>query len=1453
MLASTHAVCRCAVDIEYIDAIWRRLYGDRKRDHKGTVEQIRKRIKNDEQLANCVFVLLFNGSEGKTSSSDLGSASLRKDVDAMLTAMDDSHSKALIDIPAYEASSDVLKEAKMSALARLKDAVSGDDAEDLFDAMADASKLGLTGTDDFAAAVAKVSKMKEDAAAMLTAAANSCQQTDSKERGNASGGVESTAPADSTQDDDMFDLYERDTEGGNIEQKPRGSPGALENDNSSKNDTKGLSATRGLEKEEAKAAIEALKTATDRAQALHLEDTPGFESATKNLADLKQKGIEELRVAIEDGDIEHLMRALEIANASRSNDSTEYSAAVEALKNAKIALAERLGSESFDSVKEAIGEAEKAGLGDSPECKGAKERLQGMKKLTLERLSAATDGNNAGELIAAIESAKLRDLNDTPEMKAALAALDAEKAKLLAALKDAAADGDVDKLLSATKEAFDAGLENTPEYEAAIAALDKAKKGAMDKLLKAIESEEPTDLIEALAEAEKMGLMNTAAFEEAGDILDSAKERAIAHLKEAVSYEDAGLLLAAIAEADELGLRNTPAFTEAALKVEELQGRALTALSEATPWDVDALKKTLKLASRLGLAETDEYKHASDMLESAKAKALAALKAAAAAADVGELNAAMSRAEDLDLEKSSEYKEAASTLQSLKDKALAALKEALLSGSIDDLIAACESAKALRLDDTSEYSDAVNALAAAKAKTLEKLKDLDAGIELASAIEDASKLGLCDTPEFKAASDALNAAREAVKDKALADKAAEDAKAAAEKAAEDERLAKEKAEAEAKVRAEKLKKLFDACDKQSKTCISQSGLLAGFSEQKDLKIDLGFPSETTLEFFEDLFYEAKTEEDSVVTFIQFEIFYKKMRGGSALMPLSWEEIDAILRAFFNTCDADNSGAISKPEFLNGLWEAEDAQRVFNFPKTMDTQELDALWKIMDSDESGEITYEELYQYYVLYWRTVAKLNEQGTERPSFSSVIASMAKGEFKFTPEDFVKEDDELPDPEVALLRSWSVSSRNVYNDNLQKFDENLLKSEKAAGNLKKLKAGIKFKTNMNDLFDALPRIADAIDTLNRGVGGNHDFLTAAFQHSDRLQRLKVVLLGSYEGSEDWCVANLIKSDDLAQSGMHTKAVSRLTKSYHAVTKVSTDTRGSRTSLTVRSVEESGINTQENKVVASLMRRQSTRGFEGQAQSMFDTHLGKVDENLALALTLCDAVSKTAKSDRSHIKSRKSIVELAEKLGILRDEMKALVKVDIEAAGRSFAPDSTRLAKMKKLVTGGVEFESIATGGIFFLMKDDPENMGQESFRTVSDELKKAVQSATGAASDSAKVGLQVASSLKRTQTANLTTGESEVTEVSITINGIPFEKLKADAQLAELFKSTVVEEAASILGDKYSKDAVKASVSEDKGSVKMTISVSHPKSANTTDLNQKLSASGPILIDKVTKKCGL
>jgi len=147
---------------------------------------------------------------------------------------------------------------------------------------------------------------------------------------------------------------------------------------------------------------------------------------------------------------------------------------------------------------------------------------------------------------------------------------------------------------------------------------------------------------------------------------------------------------------------------------------------------------------------------------------------------------------------------------------------------------------------------------------------------------------------------------------------------------------------------------------------------------------------------------------------------------------------------------------------------------------------------------------------------------------------------------------------PSPVQSKAWTPKQKKAYDDSTQLFDDQLKIAEKA---LKFLKGtdnmkSIKAKANRTELFGALPKLAEAIDTLNKGNHGDHEGLSVAFgPSSDRLPRLKALLtsdVGVREEPSEMCVRYLAKTDEeVSANSMHQKSVSHIISSYECVVSV--------------------------------------------------------------------------------------------------------------------------------------------------------------------------------------------------------------------------------------------------------------------------------------------------------------
>lgn len=155
----------------------------------------------------------------------------------------------------------------------------------------------------------------------------------------------------------------------------------------------------------------------------------------------------------------------------------------------------------------------------------------------------------------------------------------------------------------------------------------------------------------------------------------------------------------------------------------------------------------------------------------------------------------------------------------------------------------------------------------------------------------------------------------------------------------------------------------------------------------------------------------------------------------------------------------------------------------------------------------------------------------------------------------------DASPSNPEAVMKAWTPKQIEIYTDTMQQFDAQLKIAEKALAFLKTNSntASIKAKTQRTELMGSLPKLADAIDTINKGDKGNHEAMALAFGSTDRLTRLKAVLTAGGEFSQDpseLCVQYLMKEDpEVAGNSMHTKSYDHLKKSYEGAVNVVKDT----------------------------------------------------------------------------------------------------------------------------------------------------------------------------------------------------------------------------------------------------------------------------------------------------------
>jgi len=147
---------------------------------------------------------------------------------------------------------------------------------------------------------------------------------------------------------------------------------------------------------------------------------------------------------------------------------------------------------------------------------------------------------------------------------------------------------------------------------------------------------------------------------------------------------------------------------------------------------------------------------------------------------------------------------------------------------------------------------------------------------------------------------------------------------------------------------------------------------------------------------------------------------------------------------------------------------------------------------------------------------------------------------------------------PSPLQSKAWTPKQQKTYDDSTQLFDDQLKIAEKALKFLKGTdnRMSIKAKANRTELFGALPKLAEAIDTLNKGNHGDHAGLSVAFgPSSDRLPRLKALLasdVGVREEPSEMCVRYLAMNDEeVSANSMHQKSVQHIISSYECVVNV--------------------------------------------------------------------------------------------------------------------------------------------------------------------------------------------------------------------------------------------------------------------------------------------------------------
>jgi len=330
-----------------------------------------------------------------------------------------------------------------------------------------------------------------------------------------------------------------------------------------------------------------------------------------------------------------------------------------------------------------------------------------------------------------------------------------------------------------------------------------------------------------------------------------------------------------------------------------------------------------------------------------------------------------------------------------------------------------------------------------------------------------------------------------------------------------------------------------------------------------------------------------------------------------------------------------------------------------------------------------------------------------------------------------------------ALVMKTWSVGKRKIYDDTLQMFDQNLLIAERCCRSLQAMAnvKTIKGRSSTTELFEALSKISIAVDKLNQGIKGSHDFLAAAFaEHSDRLARLQTVLTGKNKFNEEptgFSVRVLQKDPDAIGITMHTKTVEHLIKSFMAVIGVVGDHNQYHRNKTavefkIRTVEESGINVEPNKAALALEASHSRmrRTPSAQGQALFDVNMEVMRTNLPKAEKLVATLQGMTLKERLQTKGMRTGLELMDYLTKLRDAMDHLTTAEHHFLTAAFA-DKKNTARILDLLTGGSAAGEPPRGGVLKLMAEDEEQFGQRANVLLANSLVKLYEVALSVASD--------------------------------------------------------------------------------------------------------------------------